>query len=255
MDVVCSWSGGKDSALALELAVEAGARPQALLTMLSEEGRRSRSHGLSRSVLEAQAAALGVPLVTGAAAWADYTDVFVRELAAVRARGATACVFGDIDIAGHRRWCRRACDAAGLVARHPLWRRPRRELLDELLARGWRATVVTVRADVLDPSLLGRVLDGDLVGELEAAGVDACGEHGEYHTLVTDGPLFAEPVPIVPRRRLHRDGCWVLDVAVAEPTDVPVGEAPPCRAAAEAPTGGRVPPSTARSRAGGAPPS
>jgi diphthine-ammonia ligase len=216
MNTVCSWSGGKDSALALDLAVEAGARPQALLTMFSEDGKRSRSHGLSRAVLEAQAAAVGVRLVTGTAAWADYTDAFVSELAAARG-DATGCVFGDIDIAEHRRWCERACQAAGLIAQHPLWQRPRRELLEQLLARGWRATVVSVRADVLDPSLLGRALDHDLIEELEAAGVDACGEHGEYHTLVTDGPLFAAPVPIVPRRRVRRDGCWVLDVGIAEP--------------------------------------
>jgi diphthine-ammonia ligase len=211
MNVVCSWSGGKDSALALDLAVEAGARPQALLTMLGEDGRRSRSHGLARAVLEAQAGALGVPLVTGAASWAGYSD-----LAAVRA-DATACVFGDIDTDGHRSWCRRACHAAGLVAHHPLWRRPRRVLLDELLARGWRATVVTVRADVLDASMLGRVLDHDLVDEFEAAGVDPCGEFGEYHTVVTDGPLFAAPVSIVPRGRVRRGGCWALDVGIAEP--------------------------------------
>jgi diphthine-ammonia ligase len=214
--VVCSWSGGKDSALALDLAVEAGARPRALLAMLDENGERSRSHGLPRSVLEAQAAAIGVPLVTGAAPWADYTDVFVRELAAVSAETA-ACVFGDIDIDEHRGWCRRACHAVGLVAQHPLWQRPRRQLLAELLARGWRATVVTVRSDLLDPSMLGRVLDHDLVDELEAAGVDVCGEHGEYHTVVTDGPLFAAPVPIAPRRRVRRDGCWVLDVGIAGP--------------------------------------
>ena len=184
--------------------------------MLTEDGRRSRSHGLPRSVLEAQAAAVGVPLATGAAAWADYTDAFVRELAAVRADTTTACVFGDIDIAEHRRWCERACHAAGLVAHHPLWRRPRRELLVELLARGWRATVVTVRADILGPSVLGRVLDHDLVNEFEAAGIDVCGEQGEYHTLVTDGPLFVAPVPIVPRRPVLRDGFWVLDVEIAE---------------------------------------
>lgn len=213
MNVACSWSGGKDSALALDLAVEAGARPQALLAMLTEDGERSRSHGLPPSVLRSQAAAVGVPLVTRAASWADYTAAFVRELAAAGA-GATECVFGDIDIEDHRRWCERACRDAGLVARHPLWRRPRRELLDELLARGWRATVVAVRADVLDPSLLGRVLDEDLIDELEAAGVDACGEQGEYHTLVTDGPLFEVAVPIVARGKVLRDGCWYLDVDV-----------------------------------------
>ena len=214
-EIVCSWSGGKDSALALDLAIAAGAQPRALLSMLTEDGERSRSHGLRRSVLAAQAAALGVPLVTGAASWTDYTTVFIEQLAG-HSGDATACVFGDIDIDNHRRWCERAAQAAGLAARHPLWQRPRRELLDALLARGWRATIVTVRADVLSPSLLGRTLDHELIDELETAGVDACGENGEYHTLVTDGPLFRAPMQITTRERVLRSGCWFLDV-VAEP--------------------------------------
>jgi uncharacterized protein (TIGR00290 family) len=183
--------------------------------MLTEDGERSRSHGLRRSVLAAQAAAIGLPLVTGSASWADYTTVFIDHLAGLSA-DATQCVFGDIDIDDHRRWCQHAAQAAGVAARHPLWQRPRRELLDELLTRGWLAMIVAVRADVLDPSLLGRVLDHELVDELEAAGVDACGENGEYHTLVTDGPLFRAPIQITTREQMLRSGCWFLDV-VAEP--------------------------------------
>lgn len=86
--------------------------------MLTEDGEWSRSHGLRRSVLAAQAAALGVPLVTGAASWTDYTTVFIEQLAG-HSGDATACVFGDIDIDNHRRWCERATQAAGLAARHP----------------------------------------------------------------------------------------------------------------------------------------
>ncbi|HET9104793.1 MAG TPA: diphthine--ammonia ligase [Solirubrobacteraceae bacterium] len=221
-ELVCSWSGGKESALALELATTAAARPRALLTMLTEDGERSRSHGLHRSVLTAQAAALGIPLLTAATTWANYTTTFVRELTALSI-DAKACVFGDIDIDEHRRWCQRAAQAAGMTALHPLWQRPRRDLLDEMLARGWQATIVTVRADVLDPSLLGRVLDQDLIAELEAAGVDSCGENGEYHTLITDGPLFRAPIPIAHRERLLRSGCWYLDLEVLteEPRPAP----------------------------------
>ena len=218
MDVVCSWSGGKDSALALDLAVAAGARPRALLSMLTEDGARSRSHGLHRSILAAQAEALGLPLATAAASWDDYTTAFVRELAAFGA-DATACVFGDIDIDDHHGWCQRAAHFAGLIAWHPLWQRPRRYLLDVLLVRGWRATIVTVRADVLDPSLLGRVLDHEVVAELEAIDVDPCGENGEYHTLVTNGPLFRAPIPIVMRERMRRSGCWFLDVDLVGPVE------------------------------------
>lgn len=117
-EIVCSWSGGKESALALDLATTAGAVPRALLTMLTEDGERSRSHGLHRSMLIAQASALGIPLVTAATSWADYTTTFVRELSAL-STDAEACVFGDIDIDEHRRWCQRAAQAAGMTALHP----------------------------------------------------------------------------------------------------------------------------------------
>lgn len=214
MNAACSWSGGKDSALALDLAIEAGATPRALVTMLTEAGGRSRSHGLALPVLQAQAAALGVPLLTRATSWAGYTEAFVQELAGLAGDAITQCVFGDIDIDDHRRWCQRACLDAGLVAHHPLWQRPRRELLDELFGRGWRATVVTVRDDVLDRSLLGRELDPGLVDELEAAGVDACGEQGEYHTVVTEGPLLATPLRLIHGEQVLRSGCWFLDVGL-----------------------------------------
>jgi diphthine-ammonia ligase len=194
--VVCSWSGGKDSALALQFAVEAGVRPVVLLTMLDESGERSRSHGLPLAVLEAQAAALELPLVTRSASWDDYTAVFVDELKRLAGRGLGECVFGDIDIEDHRLWCQRSCACAGMSARHPLWQRPRRDLLGEFLDRGFRATVVVVRDGVLGSSFLGRRLDWQLVEQLEAAGVDACGENGEYHTVVTDGPLFSKPLQL-----------------------------------------------------------
>src|SRR5258707_4422605 len=97
-DVVISWSGGKDSALALWRARARGLRPIALLTMLDETGERSRSHGLPVDVLQAQAASIGVPLVTASATWAAYTDAFVRALSGLATSDVPACVFGDIDI-------------------------------------------------------------------------------------------------------------------------------------------------------------
>jgi diphthine-ammonia ligase len=192
----CSWSGGKDSALALQLALEGGARPGALLAMLDESGVRSRSHGLPVAVLEGQAAALDLRFVTRSATWADYTATFVDGLVELADAGCSECIFGDIDLEEHRRWCRDACADAGLVARHPLWQRDRRSLVEELLERGWTATIAVVRTPALDRSFLGRKLDTSLLEEFEARGVDLCGENGEYHTVVTDGPLFAAPLQL-----------------------------------------------------------
>ena len=214
----CSWSGGKDAYLAFARAVAAGGRPEALVCMLHEDGDRSRGHGLPVTVLEAQAEALGVALVTGAATWDEYEATFVAVLHELRRQGVEAGVFGDIDLEGHRVWVEGVCDVAGLTCHLPLWREARRPLIDELLAGGVRATVVAVDAAKLDVSFLGRELTPELVADLEAAGADACGEEGEYHTMVTAAPLFAAPVPLVWDGREERDGHWVLKFSAVEGT-------------------------------------
>lgn len=207
----CSWSGGKDAYLAFTRAVAAGGRPQALLCMLDEDGLRSRGHGLPLTLLESQAEALGVPLVTRSATWDGYEVTFLGALHELRERGVQAGVFGDIDLEGHREWVEKVCAAAGLSCHLPLWQEPRRRLVEELLAGGVRATVVAVDAARLGASFLGRVLDAGLVDEFEAAGADACGEDGEYHTVVTDGPAFAAPVILDWTGVAPRDGHWVLE--------------------------------------------
>jgi len=206
----CSWSGGKDAYLAFARAVAAGARPEALVCMLHEDGQRSRGHGLPVALLEAQAEALGVPLVTGATTWDDYEATFVGVLHELRRQGVEAGVFGDIDLEGHRVWVEGVCKVADLACHLPLWQAPRRRLIDELLAGGVRATVVAVDAAKLDASFLGRELTAALVAELEATGADACGEEGEYHTMVTAAPLFSAPVPLGWDGCVERDGHWVL---------------------------------------------
>lgn len=173
----CSWSGGKDSALALHEAIAAGAEPRFLISMLTEGGERSRSHGLARELLEAQAAAVGVPIRFGAATWPGYREAFVRVLGeGVAATGARLGVFGDIDIDDHQGWVEDVCAEVRARAALPLWHRDRREVVDELLGVGFEAVIVAVRDGVLPASLLGRTLDPELVAEIEAAGADACGE-------------------------------------------------------------------------------
>lgn len=133
--VYCSWSGGKDSALALYEAVRAGAEPRFLVSMLTEGGERSRSHGLRRELLAVQAAALGMPIRFGAATWGGYREEFVRVVGeGIAATGARAGVFGDIDLDDHREWEEGVCAEVGAEAVLPLWQRDRGAVTDQLLA-------------------------------------------------------------------------------------------------------------------------
>jgi diphthine-ammonia ligase len=212
----CSWSGGKDAYLAFARAVAAGGRPQALVCMLHEDGDRSRGHGLPVELLEAQAEALGIPLVSAATTWDDYEATFAGVLHELRRQGVEAGVFGDIDLEGHRVWVEEVCEIANVSCHVPLWQEPRRLLIGELLAGGVRATVVAVDAARLDASFLGRELTAELVAELEAAGADACGEEAEYHTMVSAAPLFSAPVPLVWDGLEEHDGHWTLKFTAAE---------------------------------------
>jgi uncharacterized protein (TIGR00290 family) len=205
-----SWSGGKDCYLALQRSVRLGGRPEVLLTMLHEDGDHSRGHGLPLPLLEAQAAAMGLRLVTRPTTWDDYEATYIAALHELRAEGLEAGVFGDIDLEPHREWVKRVCDTGDLGCHLPLWQQSRRSLLDELFAADVRSTVVAVDEAKLGADLVGRELSPALVAELEAAGVDACGEEGEYHTMVTDAPLFAHPVPLAATGVERRDGHWVL---------------------------------------------
>lgn len=209
----CSWSGGKDSALALHHAVLAGAEPRLLVTMLTEGGERSRSHGLRRTLLERQAAAVGVPIRFAATTWDSYERVFTETIDAAVGEGVTNGVFGDIDPGPRPCWADAVADRTGATTWLPLWRRPRRALMDELLGAGFRVVIVAVREGRLPKSLLGDVLDTDLVERVARYGADLAGEDGGYHTLVIDGPIFAEPLPVSFGDIVLRDGVWFIDVS------------------------------------------
>lgn len=192
---VCSSSGGKDSLLALWYARRAGVDVRAMLTMLEETGSRSRSHGIDRALVEQQAAALGLECELASAGWNDYERVFIEALRGLRGRGYETAVFGDIDLEAHREWEERVCREAALEARLPLWHRDRGEIAREVIELGFRAIVVCVDSRHLPDEMCGRDFDTRFISELPPS-VDPCGENGEFHTFVVDGPLFVRPVRV-----------------------------------------------------------
>jgi uncharacterized protein (TIGR00290 family) len=206
-----SWSGGKDSCAALQRTRDAF-DVVAMVTMFDEDARRSRSHGLRPEVLAAQADRLGLRQVIGRCTWDTYDAVFAEALRAVAADGVTHVIFGDILFDEHRRWAERMCEEAGLTAVEPLWGASTTTLFQEWVATGADALIVTTRAALLDQRWLGRRLSADLLPLFEQLGVDPCGERGEYHTVVTNSPLFRRPLDLRANGSLQRGDCWALDM-------------------------------------------
>ena len=204
----CSWSGGKDSALALFKAIQADYEPKKLLNMLSEKGKKSRSHNLSLSVLEAQAEALNISLETRRASWDEYEETFIEALKDFNKEGIKTGVFGDIDLEGHREWEEKVCKKAGLEAFLPLWQKKREDLLNEFIDVGFKTMIIVVNEEYLDKKYLGKIIDKDLIKEFNEIGIDPSGENGEYHTVVLDGPLFNKKLEVNRLNQLYNDGYW-----------------------------------------------
>jgi uncharacterized protein (TIGR00290 family) len=191
-----SWSAGKDSMLALVLARSTGLRVDSYLTMCEPDGT-SKSHALPPALVQAQVDALGGRWWPVRTDGAGYAAAFDGTLRALRETGHTHLVFGDIDLQAHRDWIEPRCLAAGLQPVFPLWGRGRAELAAEVFRRGIRARLVCVDTRWLDSSYAGVAYDEALLARLPE-GVCPCGEGGEFHTFVWDGPGFSAPLMLQP---------------------------------------------------------
>lgn len=187
-----SWSGGKDSVLACYNAMkDSRMEVSYLLNMLSENGTHSRSHHLSVAILKAQAKAMGIPIMQRQATWGGYEEEFKKALAAFKEEDVLIGVFGDIDVQEHRDWVERVCGESGLKAILPLWQRTRVLLMNEFISAGFKAVIVAVKLECMGSEWLGRELDAQFLEDMKTLPkVDLCGENGEYHTFVYDGPIF-----------------------------------------------------------------
>ncbi len=211
-NTLCSWSGGKDSCFALMQAMQQGYTPKVLLNVLNEEGKISRSHGIPAAILQLQAKAAGLPIQLVSSSWADYETKFTATLSELKEEyDLTHAIFGDIDLQDHRDWEEKVCANAGLTALLPLWQQDREQLVMQMLDAGIKTMIVSCN-EVLGPSFLGRIIDKDCIADLRNAGVDVCGENGEFHTLVLDCPLFDEAVHIVVKNKVLHDKYWFAEL-------------------------------------------
>ena len=188
-----SWSGGKDSCLALWRSQQSGFKVTHLLTALEETGSRVRSHGVSVQLMRAQAAALKLDIEFLSASWKEYEYQFIEKLTFLKSLGIQSGIFGDIDLIAHREWEEKVCGAAGIAACLPLWNEDRLSLVNEFFHAGFKARVSCVDGRFLDDTFVGCEFDQSFIDRLPS-GVDACGENGEFHTFVYNGPNFINPV-------------------------------------------------------------
>lgn len=191
-----SWSGGKDSCLALYKAIEQGYSPQKLFTMFSMENDISSAHRLKVNILKAQAFAIGIEHLAGKALFNDYEEIFVSNLKLFKEQGIDYGIFGDIDLDEHKQWEDKVCGKASITSVLPLWQRNRKEIVQEFLNLGFKAKIIVVNTTMIDVKFLGQDLSCSLMKEIEEYGADVCGENGEYHTVVYDGPIFKKPVEL-----------------------------------------------------------
>lgn len=217
LKIAASYSGGKDSALALYRAIRQGHQPQAILTTYHSDVDRSWFHGIPKPLLLQQAAAMGLALHLVPSGLGDeYGRDFAAALAQLREQGVQACVFGDIDIQGHYDWCDGICRQAGVQSIFPLWQESRRALVYEAIDSGFRAVITNVDTTRMDARFLGKTLTRELVDEIAAGGADICGENGEYHTFVYDGPIFHRPVRYRVGDIIYTDGRAALPLLPVE---------------------------------------
>jgi uncharacterized protein (TIGR00290 family) len=211
-----SWSGGKDSALALhELQNSSGPAPATLLTTVTADYARISMHGVRRELLLLQAQATGLPLVEVEIPAACSNDVYERRLGQALAEAplaeAETIAFGDLFLADIRAYREERLGRVGKRAVFPLWGRDTSQLARNFIADGFEAILVCVDPRQLDPSFAGRPFDAELLADLPPR-VDPCGENGEFHTFVNAGPIFSAPIACRTGEVVERDGFVFCDV-------------------------------------------
>jgi uncharacterized protein (TIGR00290 family) len=206
------WSGGKDSALALQRAAAAGLRVTRLINFHDAATGRVRFHATRVGMIQAQATAAGIELRAIGTTWPAMEGRLSQELAALWADGFAGVVLGDIHLAEVRAWYETRVRAAGLSHLEPIWGERPSQLVREFVETGGRAVITCVDLSRLDPSWLGRIIDERFLHEISTTGIDPCGENGEFHSFAYQGSVFAHQVEWRPGETRYAPGFQQLDV-------------------------------------------
>jgi len=193
-EYVASWSGGKDSCFALWKAICQGVKVSGLLNFVNRNSTRVMSHSLDYKLIALQSQAIGLPILQRKVTWETYEAEFKSALRELKHRGITGLITGDIHLQEHKDWIDRVCNEVGVEAMLPLWGSNSPQLLNDFIEAGFKAIIVSVKTEIIGKDWLGKEIDKKFAVELGQLAIkskiDICGEAGEFHTFVYDGPLF-----------------------------------------------------------------
>ena len=216
MKAICSWSGGKDCCLAYYKAISEGIDICHLLNFVTEDAKHSVSHGLGSELIALQAEAMGVHLIQKRVRWGTYEQTMKRVIGGLKSEGVAAEVFGDIHLQEHRDWLDRVCTELDITPVFPLWQQDTERLIKDFIVAGFEAIVVSVKSDVMGREWLGRRIDRDFVRALQQhdgeVPIDVCGEKGEFHTVVLDGPVFQKRLVIEMGDVVEENGHFLMRI-------------------------------------------
>jgi len=210
-EVIASWSGGKDSCLACYKAMGKGYQIGFLLNLISKEYQRCCFHGLQKELIDLQANLIGVPLFQKEVS--DKMELYEKEfkeaVLCLKTKGVKGMVFGDIYLTEHKNWVERVCRDLQIKMIEPLWQTPPEKIMEEFIGLGFKAVVVSAKAELLGQDFIGREVDQQLLEELKKRKICPCGENGEFHTFVIGGPIFKKgEIEITKSRVILKEGFW-----------------------------------------------
>ena len=209
----CSWSSGKDSCLALYRAIQSGGKIKYLMNFISREYQRVAFHGAPAELVDFQSQALGIPLLQRETTKDNYEEVFRKTLRELKKMGICQLVRGDIFLIDLRDWVEDVCASEGMGVISPIWGDSSEDLLREFVGIGFKSVLTSAQAEKLNKDWVGRTIDEKFIEDLKSVpGVDLCGENGEFHSFVYDGPIFKKHIDITKTDKVLINGYWFLDI-------------------------------------------
>ncbi len=210
-----SWSGGKDSALSVYFSLQVGAKVEAFINMKVKDKERSSGHRVRSNVIQEQAKAAGVKLFEILTDWNDYETNFITILEDLKKMGIEACILGNIDLLEHLEWEKSVCKKAGIIPVLPLWNERKEKIIYNFIHSNFEARILSIKKSFLSSGeFLGSVFDFKIIEKFKKEGIDICGEYGEYHTIVVNGPIFKFPLQLSSYGLIDDEQFLIVDYAV-----------------------------------------